>query len=103
MSGFRDMLKLEPHSSILEEALGARLLDGKREPCEISCADFDDVLFKLVVLTGQESILTLHAWSGAIARAGGRLPRRPPRRKPKAAVARLLDARRDRAPSRPGP
>ena len=55
------MLKLEPQSAILEEALGARLIDGKREPCEVSCADFDDALFKLVVLPGQESVLTLHA------------------------------------------
>lgn len=54
------MLKLEPQSAILEEALGARLLDGKREPCEVSCADFDDTLFKLVVLPGAESVLTLH-------------------------------------------
>ena len=55
------MLKLEPQSAILEEALGARLIDGKREPCEVSCADFDDALFKLVVLPGQESVLPLHA------------------------------------------
>ena len=41
------MLKLEPQSAILEEALGARLIDGKREACEVSCADFDDALFKL--------------------------------------------------------
>ena len=55
------MLKLDLQSAILEEALGARLIDGKREPCEVSCADFDDALFKLVVLPGQESVLTLHA------------------------------------------
>ena len=54
------MLKLELQSAILEEAVGQRLLDGKREPCEISCADFDDTLFKLVVLPGQESVMTLH-------------------------------------------
>ena len=55
------MLKPEPQSAILEEALGARLIDGKREPCEVSWVDFDDALFKLVVLPGQESVLTLHA------------------------------------------
>ncbi|KAJ1455000.1 Arp2/3 complex, 34 kd subunit p34-Arc-domain-containing protein [Pelagophyceae sp. CCMP2097] len=54
------MLKVESQSSILEEAVGSRLLDGKREPCEISFADFDEVLFKLTVLPGQENILTLH-------------------------------------------
>ena len=54
------MLKLELQSAILEEAIGQRLLDGKREPCEILCADFDDTLFKLVVLPGQESVMTLH-------------------------------------------
>ncbi|KAH8060318.1 hypothetical protein JL721_9075 [Aureococcus anophagefferens] len=34
-------MKLELQSAILEEAIGQRLLDGKREPCEIPCADFD--------------------------------------------------------------
>ena len=29
------MLKLEPQSAILEEALGARLIDGKREPLSL--------------------------------------------------------------------
>ena len=53
-------LKLELQSAILEEAIGQRLLDGKREPCEIPCADFDDTLFKLVVLPGQENVMTLH-------------------------------------------
>ncbi|KAJ8608887.1 hypothetical protein CTAYLR_005290 [Chrysophaeum taylorii] len=54
------MLRVELHSSILEEALGSRLLDGKREPCELSVSDFDDCQFKLVVLPQQENILTLH-------------------------------------------
>ena len=36
------------------------MLDGKREPCEISFADFDEVLFKLVVAPGAENVLTLH-------------------------------------------
>lgn len=53
-------LKVECQSAILEEAVGSRLLDGKRVSCEIYFADFDDVLFKLTVVPGQESVLTLN-------------------------------------------
>ena len=53
-------MKLEQHSSILEEAMGARLLHGKREACELSISDFDDCQFKLVVVPGSESVMTLH-------------------------------------------
>ena len=54
------MLKIEEHSSILEEAMGQRILDGKREACELSIADFDDCQFKLVVQPGTENKMTLN-------------------------------------------
>jgi len=60
MSGMSSMLKIEQHSSILEEAMGARLLEGKREACELSIADFDDCQFKLVVQPGEEAVMTLN-------------------------------------------
>lgn len=53
------MLKVDLHSSILEEAMGSRLLGGKREPCELSVSDFDDCQFKLVVRPHEESVMTL--------------------------------------------
>mmetsp|Transcript_3120 Transcript_3120/g.11911 ORF Transcript_3120/g.11911 Transcript_3120/m.11911 type:complete len:318 (-) Transcript_3120:1112-2065(-) len=55
------MLKVELHSAILEEAIGSRLLGGKREPCELAVSDFDECQFKVVVLPGEENVVTLHA------------------------------------------
>lgn len=54
------MLKVELRSSILEEAMGSRLLEGKREPCELTVSDFDDCQFKLVVTPQQPSLMTLN-------------------------------------------
>ena len=51
---------LSPGNEILADAIGSRLLDGVREPCEITVADFDDVMFKLIVAAGQENLLALH-------------------------------------------
>jgi len=59
-SSMASMLKIEQHSSILEEAMGSRLLEGKREACELSISDFDDCQFKLVVQPGAEAVMTLH-------------------------------------------
>ena len=62
---------LSPGNEILADAIGSRLLDGVREPCEID-ADFDDVMFKLIVAAGQENLLALHiAMPAAGARAIG--------------------------------
>ena len=51
---------LSAGNEILADAIGSRLLDGVREPCEITVADFDDVMFKLIVAAGQENLLALH-------------------------------------------
>lgn len=44
---------------IIYEALEGRLLEGRREPCEISCSDFDDVAFKLAASAENPAEMTL--------------------------------------------
>jgi actin related protein 2/3 complex subunit 2 len=44
---------------IVYEALQGRLLEGRREPCEITCSDFDDVSFKLVATAENPAEMTL--------------------------------------------
>jgi len=47
MAATKGLIFLEAKSAILYEQLQARVLERKREPCEISFADFDDVSFKI--------------------------------------------------------
>ena len=41
------LIFLDSKSAILHEQLSGRILDGKREPCEIIFSDFDDVSYKI--------------------------------------------------------
>jgi actin related protein 2/3 complex subunit 2 len=43
----KGLIFLEHKSAIMHEQLMSRLLEGKREPCEISFADFDGVSFRM--------------------------------------------------------
>ena len=49
MSSVKGLVTLETKSSILKETLTPRLLEGKREYCEVKFYDFDSVYFKVVV------------------------------------------------------
>lgn len=46
-SSVKGLLFLDSKNAILREQLHPRLLEGKREPCEIKFDDFDDVSFKI--------------------------------------------------------
>ena len=41
---------LDCYNPILENAIRPRLTEGKREPCELKVADFDDAMYTLKVL-----------------------------------------------------
>lgn len=45
----KGLIFLESKSAILYENLKDRILEGKREPCELSFSEFDDVNFKISV------------------------------------------------------
>ena len=45
----KGLVTLDTKSSILTESLAPRMLEGKRESCEIKFYDFDSVYFKVVV------------------------------------------------------
>ena len=64
-----------PKNPIIEEALGDRLVGGKREAAELSVADFDGSRWKLVCTPDQPNIATVHldvgGWS-EIEKVGGR-------------------------------
>lgn len=47
MAAAKGLIFLEAKSAILYEQLKARILEGKREACEIAFNDFDDVKFKI--------------------------------------------------------
>jgi len=47
MATTKGLVFLEYKSAIMHEQLMSRLLEGKREPCEISFADFDGVSFRI--------------------------------------------------------
>lgn len=51
---------LDAAHEILVDAIGSRLHDGLREPCEMSVADFDEVKYKLVVLSESTHVVTLN-------------------------------------------
>lgn len=44
----KGLIFLEAKSAILHEQLKARVLEGRREPCDVSFADFDDVKFRVL-------------------------------------------------------
>eukprot|EP01038_Epipyxis_sp_PR26KG_P005534 gene5534-7651_t len=46
-AGLKGLICLEPKSAILYEQLRPRIVEGKREPCEINFFDFDDVSFNI--------------------------------------------------------
>lgn len=56
----KGLIFLEAKSSILYEQLHPRILNGKREPCEITFNDFDDVLFKICVAQETTNIVQVH-------------------------------------------
>lgn len=47
MAAPKGLIFLEHKSAIMHEQLLSRLLEGKREPCEISFSDFDGVAFRI--------------------------------------------------------
>lgn len=53
------MLRLEAYSSVLEEAVGSRLIEGKREATELSVSDFDATRFKVTVLPKSEHVVRI--------------------------------------------
>jgi len=50
-------MRLKTHNMVLEEAIGSRLVEGKREACELTTSDFDNTRFKVVVNPGEEKII----------------------------------------------
>mmetsp|Transcript_7654 Transcript_7654/g.12932 ORF Transcript_7654/g.12932 Transcript_7654/m.12932 type:complete len:306 (-) Transcript_7654:2122-3039(-) len=60
MAATKGLIFLEAKSSILYEQLHPRILKDKREPCEITFSDFDDVSFKIAVSPDTLSIVQVH-------------------------------------------
>lgn len=62
------MIFLKPQNMIVEEAIGTRLFDDppRREACDITVSDFDDVRFKVLVAPGAENLVQVHISMGAI-------------------------------------
>lgn len=46
---FQGQIFLDSFNPILENAIGPRLMEGKREPCELKVSDFDDSMYTLEV------------------------------------------------------
>ena len=70
-----DGMIIGPKNPIIEEALGDRLVGGKREAAELSVADFDGSRWKLVCTPDQPNIATVHLDVGGwaeIEKVGGR-------------------------------
>ena len=55
-----DGMLIGPKNPIIEEALGDRLIGGKREAAELSVADFDGSRWKLVCTPDQPNVATVH-------------------------------------------
>lgn len=53
------MLRLEAYSSVLEESVGSRLMEGRREAAELSVSDFDSTRFKVTVQPGSEQVVKI--------------------------------------------
>lgn len=62
------MIFLKPQNMILEEAIGTRLFDDppRREPCEVTMADFDDVKLKVVVTPDRLNFVAVHISMGPL-------------------------------------
>jgi len=62
------MIFLKPQNMIVEEAIGTRLFDDppRREPCEITVSDFDDVRFKVSVPVDKLNMVTVNISLGAV-------------------------------------
>ncbi|KAJ1440524.1 arp2/3 [Ochromonadaceae sp. CCMP2298] len=60
MSAGKGLIFLEAKSSILYEQLLPRILGDKREPCEITFYDFDNVHFKLSCASESLSVVQVH-------------------------------------------
>jgi actin related protein 2/3 complex subunit 2 len=56
----KGLIVLEPRSAILYEQLRSRILQGKREPCEINFCDFDDVSIRIACDAGSVEMVTVH-------------------------------------------
>ena len=70
-----DGMIIGPKNPIIEEALGDRLVGGKREAAELSVADFDGSRWKLVCTPDQPHVATVHLDVGGwaeIEKVGGR-------------------------------
>ena len=70
-----DGMLIGPKNPIIEEALGDRLVGGKREAAELSVADFDGSRWKLVCTPDQPHVATVHLDVGGwaeIEKVGGR-------------------------------
>jgi len=50
MAVSKGLIFLDSKNAILHEQLNSRIIDGKREPCEITFSDFDDVSYKITSL-----------------------------------------------------
>ena len=55
---------LDSKNAILHENLGSRILEGKREACELNFCDFDDVRFQLKCDASSTNIVKLNICSG---------------------------------------
>ena len=62
------MVFLKEHNMIVEEAVGTRLFDDppKREPCEITVADFDDTKLKVFVAPDKPEFVVVHIAMGMV-------------------------------------
>jgi len=60
MSTSKGLIFLDAKSSILYEQLKYRILSNKREPCEITFNDFDDVSFKISCQQESLNIVQVH-------------------------------------------
>lgn len=56
----KGMIFLDARSAILHEQLFPRILEGKRERCEITFADFDDVAFKISCQPESENVVKVN-------------------------------------------
>eukprot|EP00602_Paraphysomonas_sp_CaronLab_P009562 CAMPEP_0185020130 /NCGR_PEP_ID=MMETSP1103-20130426/2729_1 /TAXON_ID=36769 /ORGANISM="Paraphysomonas bandaiensis, Strain Caron Lab Isolate" /LENGTH=301 /DNA_ID=CAMNT_0027550845 /DNA_START=93 /DNA_END=998 /DNA_ORIENTATION=- len=66
MASTKGLIFLDSRSAILHENLQTRILEGKREPCEITFDDFDDVSFKISCQPESPQMVTVNlAMKGA--------------------------------------
>jgi len=56
----KGLIFLESKSAILHEQLQPRILENKREPCEITFCDFDEVSYKISVAPETPNVVVVH-------------------------------------------